>query len=115
MDAITIKIPSDLREEIEAYAAENHDENRSAAVRVLLERGLDYDNLESERDRLQRKLAATNAREEDVTDLIEYVESEREIQRRRERRREERRRAPLWRRAKWYVFGHGTDSEGTEA
>ena len=52
-------------------------------------------------DNLRNQLAATNARQDDVSELVEYVETERELQ----RRREERRDAPIWRRAKWYVFG----------
>lgn len=59
------------------------------------------DELERENERLRQQLAARNAREDDVGEIVEYVEQERELQRRREQRRD----APIWRRAKWYVFG----------
>jgi hypothetical protein len=43
---------------------------------------------------------------EENQDLVRYVEEERAIQQRREARRD----APLWRRARWYVFGRSDDS-----
>jgi hypothetical protein len=74
-------------------------------VRELLAKGLAFDErvsaLETENDRLRRELRATNARQEDVGELVEYVEREKSLQ----KRREERRDAPLWRRAKWFIFG----------
>jgi hypothetical protein len=39
--------------------------------------------------------------QEEKQELVEYVGEERTIQQRREARRN----APLWRRAKWFVFG----------
>lgn len=104
MDRLTIRVPEDLREEIERIE-DADDVSQSEAARRLLRRGTAYDGLKAERDRLQRKLEATNARNDDVDEIVEYVQEERELQ----RRREERRDAPLWTRAKWYVLGRSRD------
>lgn len=50
---------------------------------------------------LRRQLREVNRHSEDVNELVEYVETERELQ----REERERRNAPLWRRARWFVFG----------
>lgn len=68
---------------------------------------MEYDELKAERDRLQRKLTETNARRDDVDEIVEYVEEERE------RRRQERRTPPVWTRARRYIFGY--DPEDGEA
>lgn len=77
----------------------------SDVAREYVEKGMDYDDLEADRDRLQRQLAATNARQDDVDDLVAYVEEER----RDRQRARERRDAPAWRRAKWWLFGRSRD------
>ena len=59
------------------------------------------DELETERDRLQRQLAAANARQDDLGELVEYVEGEKSLR----ERREERESAPVWRRAWWWIAG----------
>lgn len=50
-------------------------------------------------------IASYSVTNDDVTELVEYVEGERALQ----QRREERRDAPLWTRAKWWVFGRDRD------
>jgi metal-responsive CopG/Arc/MetJ family transcriptional regulator len=87
-------------ETVDEYADENHSGNRSEAVWELLSKGLRYDervSLETDRDRLQHQLRVTNARQEDVSELVEYVEGEKRIR--------DRRNAPMWRRAKRFVLG----------
>lgn len=59
------------------------------------------ESLETENERLHRQLAATNKRVDQHTELVEYVQEERELH----RRREERMDAPAWRRAKWWLLG----------
>jgi prefoldin subunit 5 len=44
------------------------------------------DELQNERECLQRQLAATNSRIDEVTELVEYVAEQRELERYRERR-----------------------------
>lgn len=56
---------------------------------------------------LRRQLQAVNARQEDVGELVEYVEQERKL----DQQRAQRRQAPAWRRAKWWLLGEpGDDS-----
>lgn len=98
MQAITIKLPDDTIESLDDRAQEEYDGNRSEAVRELLDKGLRYDDLETERGRLQRQLAAVNSREEDVTELVEYVEDELSY-----------REAGLGTRMKWWLFGKEND------
>jgi Arc/MetJ-type ribon-helix-helix transcriptional regulator len=105
MRSTSIKLPETTDETLTEYAEENHDGNRSEAIRALLDKGLRYDERVTEIERLKRELRAANARQEEHTELVEYVEQERSIQ----QRREERRDAPLWRRAKWFVFGRSSE------
>ena len=78
---------------------------RTDVIREALELRSDYDDCQREVNRLRRELRAVNSRQDDVGELVEYVEEERRLQ----RQREERRNAPVWRRAKWWAFGR---SEG---
>lgn len=72
-------------------------------LRELVEREIEYDELERENERLRaEKRTLINDREE-RTELVKYVEQERELQ----RRQEERQDAPVWQRAKWWVLGRG--------
>lgn len=125
MEAITLRLEADTIESIDDEADER-DLSRSEYIRNTLRTRHETEQLrreheriqakherrinelENERDRLQRKLTATNSRNDDVDELVEYVEEERELQ----RRREERRDAPLWTRAKWYVFGRDRSTDG---
>ena len=100
MEPHTIRMPEDLLEEL-AEEAEERDISRAKYIRSLLRQRTEYEELRSENERLRRKLQATNSRQEDVGELVEYVEKERRLQ----QRREERRDAPAWRRAKWWLLG----------
>jgi len=100
MPQASARVSDDANDGIKAYSDE-HDVSRSDAIRELLQRGLEYDRVQNENERLRRQLQATNSRQEDVSELIEYVEDERTL-RQRER---ERRDAPAWRRAKWWLLG----------
>lgn len=75
--------------------------SKSEAVNQLCERGEKVNELEARNDDLRRQLTEANARNDHVDDLAEYVEGERELQ----RRERERRDAPLWERLRWFVFG----------
>jgi metal-responsive CopG/Arc/MetJ family transcriptional regulator len=93
MDKRTIRIPDDVATEIDRRA-EADDVSESAAARQLLRRGIEADELEAERDRLREQLAATNARQDDVAELVEYVEDEQRY-----------RQAGLMQRLKWFFRG----------
>lgn len=104
MESLTAKVPEDLLEEIEDYADDEHDGNRSEAVRDLLRRGLDADELEAERDRLERQYRQLIEQRDEHEALVEYVEQEKTLE-------ERRRRAGLAKRAKWWLVGMPDDED----
>lgn len=106
MDPHTIRMPEDLLDELEEEA-EERGVSRADYIRSLLRQRTEYDELRRENERLRQQLQAVNSRQDDVGELVEYVEEERKIQ----QRREERRDAPIWRRAKWWVFGRNGGSQ----
>lgn len=63
-------------------------------ARELRECQQDLEHAEARRDELRRQLSAVNSRQEDVGELVEYVEEERSY-----------REAGLATRAKWWLFG----------
>lgn len=67
------------------------------------------DELQNERDRLQRQLAATNSRIDEVTELVEYVDEQRELECYRERRERMVDQAGVLTRAKWWLTGVPVD------
>lgn len=105
MESVTVKLPDTTIDSLEAIADEEYDGNRSDAIRDLLAKGMDYDDLQARHDELQRQLAAVNSRQEDVTELVEYVEQEREADRYRDRRRRLVDQAGVVTRAKWWLTG----------
>lgn len=104
MDQITARVETELVEEIDRRASEQ-DVSKSEVVRTLLEMGTEYEDLENERDRLRNQLQAMSRRQEEHSDLVTYVEEEREVRRRREH-------APIWERARWWILGRPEDEQG---
>ncbi|WP_122090355.1 ribbon-helix-helix protein, CopG family [Halalkalicoccus subterraneus] len=100
MEPVTIRIPDDTYRTL-AEEADESGRSMSEVVRERVERGMDYEEIKRERDRLRSEKRTLIQDREERTDLVEYVEQERELQ----ARREERKDAPVWRRAKWWVFG----------
>lgn len=88
----------------------NQYENRSEAVRDLLEKGMHYDEIETERDTLRRRLGRTDRRIADIEDVLEYVRREREREAARARRRQLLRDASIPQRVKWKLLGMPTPS-----
>ena len=74
-------------------------------LRELIQKGMEYDEVEAERDRLQGELQATNRRIDERQKLVRYVEEERSLRERREQRRGEREEAGILRRGKRFLFG----------
>ena len=70
-----------------------------------------HEALQTKRDQLRDQLTAMNSRQEDVAELVEYVETERSLA----ERREELRRQPIWRRAKWWLLGTNAGQRPPEA
>jgi len=71
-------------------------ENRSEAVRGVLDKGFAYDEIEETADRRERQLAQILDERDDHQEIVAYVEEERSW-----------REAPLSTRMKWWVFGKG--------
>lgn len=101
---VTARVSDDLNSRIEAFSDET-DTTKAEAMRTLLRRGLDFNEIKRENQRLKDQLAATNQRIDDTKELVEYVEEERELQ----RQRQQKENAPVWRRAKYWVFGFSED------
>jgi Arc/MetJ-type ribon-helix-helix transcriptional regulator len=69
--------------------------------------------IEQENERLHRERRQLLEQREENQELVAYAEEQRSIERRRADREERRERAPVWRRAKWWVLG-GPSAEGDE-
>jgi predicted nucleic acid-binding Zn-ribbon protein len=106
MQQLTIRVADETAAAIEERA-DGSGASKSEVARELLRLGTEYESLQTECDRLRRQLQATNARQDDVSELVEYVEEERAIQ----RRREERQHANVLRRAWWWVAGTPEDTD----
>jgi len=104
MDKISVTLREEQVAHLSDLVGEEYDD-RSKAVRDLLDRGFEYGDLADENDRLRRQLEAVNSRAENLDELAEYVERERELQVEERERRRERERAPIWRRVRWVIFG----------
>jgi metal-responsive CopG/Arc/MetJ family transcriptional regulator len=76
-------------------------QDRSKAVRALIDRGLEYPELETENDRLRAEKRAIIQQREDHGEVLEYVERERDLQ----RLERERQTASLPKRLRWLLFG----------
>ena len=104
MGQTTIRFGDRLLAELDREADER-DVSRSEYIRGILasrhETDGEIDRLRRENDRLQRERRQLLEQREEHTELVRYAADRRE----REQRREERRDAPIWRRARWYVFG----------
>lgn len=93
MEQMTFRVPDDVVKHINDVADER-DVSKSEVARTLLERGLEYDELQSERDQLRNQLAATNKRNEVDDKLVRYVEHDIEYHE-----------AAIGTKLKWFVFG----------
>jgi Arc/MetJ-type ribon-helix-helix transcriptional regulator len=103
MTRLTITISDTEEEMIDENVGEGNEyESKSAFVRAAIQRYERAAELEAKTDDLQRQLREANRHNDDVTDLAEYVDRERQL--RIEER--ERRRAPLRKRIEWFVFGY---------
>lgn len=75
MPQISARVSEDLNIEIEAFSNETNTA-KSEAIRTLLRRGIEYDDMQTETTRLRQQLAAANQRIDASNDLVEYVEDE---------------------------------------
>jgi predicted nucleic acid-binding Zn-ribbon protein len=81
-----------IRHIIEFYeAGQNNLESQEQQLEEAQER---IEELKRENEQLRSQLQATNSRIDEHQELVEYVEDEQRV-----------RRAPIWKRAKWWVVG----------
>lgn len=91
MDWIESKVGDDARYE-----------SKSAFVRECLQRYDRVEELDAQVSDLRNQLQEANRRNEEVTDLADYVNREKKLQ----VEERERRRAPLLHRVKWLIWGY---------
>jgi predicted nuclease with TOPRIM domain len=115
---VTAKLEERHREFFDRIQEEEEIDSGAETIRRCLERGAaaeervdelegEVARLENERDDLLRQLREANKRQDEVTELVEYVDEERSLT----QARRERESAPVWKRAKWWVTGYPTDEE----
>lgn len=111
MKNVTVRLNDEYVETLDDEA-DDLDMSRAEYLRDLIEKGREAKEIEEELEatqveveNLRRQLQARNAREDDVSEIVEYVERERDLQ----REEREMKKAPAWRRAKWWLFGFDGD------
>jgi Arc/MetJ-type ribon-helix-helix transcriptional regulator len=92
-EKISVTLRSDQVGELSDLVGDEY-ENRSEAVRGLLDKGFAYDEIEATADRLERQLAQVIDERDDHQEIVAYVEEEQTW-----------REAPLLTRMKWWLYG----------
>lgn len=92
METVTARVESDTYDEIQDRSGDER--SKSAVTRELIRRGLEAEEIEAERDRLDQHLKQLLQERDEHRQLVEYVEDEQSW-----------RKAPIWKRAKWWVLG----------
>lgn len=118
MTSISLRLNDEILESIDEEAKEKR-VSRSEYIRDTLEARhesdvlradldelqTEYETLKTKYDELQRQLAAVNSRQDDVTELVEFVEEQRDLTRYQERRQRQLDKANILTRWKWKVTG----------
>lgn len=100
MESVSTRLDNETYQYVRETADER-DVSQAEVLRELIEKGVDYDDLERENERLQNRVRKLIDTREEHTELVEYVEEERSLQ----ERREERSQANVFRRAWWWIAG----------
>jgi Arc/MetJ-type ribon-helix-helix transcriptional regulator len=101
MDQITIRLPEGLIAELDDEAKNGQYDSRAERIRDVLESRTEVDELRQEVERLRRERRQILEQRTENQDLVAFADQRRSMLERREARLD----APLWRRAKWFVFG----------
>ena len=102
MKPTTVSLREDQYELLEEKSGDNGDyDSKSEFVRELIDGSQEVKSVRQENQRLQRQLRETNKRVDEHQELVEYVEQEQSLQ----QEERERRNAPVWIRAKFWIFG----------
>jgi hypothetical protein len=110
---VTAKLEDRHLEFFETVKDEENIASDAEAIRRCLERGADAEDrvadlegevsrLEARVDELMNQLREANRRNDEVAELVEYVDAEKSLQ----ERRRDRESAPVWKRAKWWLVGY---------
>ena len=106
MPRFTVTLPDDQGELIEDLAGDDGPaSSKSEAVRMLIDDAQRVSEVEDENDRLRRERRQLLDQRDEHSDLVRYVEEERD----RERRRRAKEEQPVWTRAAWWMFGRPSD------
>ena len=102
MSRLTISITDDEAEMINENVGDSEAyESKSAFVRECIQRYERTTELEAQVEDLRRQLREANRRNDEVQELAEYVDREKQLQ----VDEREKRNAPLLKRIEWFVFG----------
>lgn len=111
MKNVTVRLSEDYVKTLDDEA-DDLGLSRAEYIRDLIEKGREAKSTQRELEQtqakvedLRRQLQARNAREEDVAELVEYVEEQREAERYRDRRQRRLDEANILKRWKWKVTG----------
>lgn len=110
MRQMTVSLREEQAEWIEANLGDGKQyESKSDAIRTIIDRHeklqSEVEELRQENERLRNQLAATNQRIDEVNDLVEYVDEQRNLEQTRAEREERRAKAGVLTRAKWWLVG----------
>ncbi len=101
MQAITLRLEEDTIQSLDSEA-ETRGVTRSEYIRELIERRSEYAEIDSLREELERVKHERNTliqNRQETTDIVRYLEKNQEWET-----------APIWTRAKWWVFGKPQES-----
>jgi len=94
-----------LREEQIGKLEDLDADSFSEAVRLTISRGLEYEQLETENERLRNEKQTILSERKENQELVEYLQRERELQIEERERRRDREQQPVWVRLRQWVFG----------
>jgi len=112
METVTTRVKSDTYAEIEDRT--DGETSKSAVTRELIERGLEAEEIEAERDRLDRHLKQLLQEREEHGQLVEYVQEEKSLRQRQRERQRMKEEANILHRFKWSLTGMPTQRDGEE-
>jgi len=98
MEKRTVTLTEEQVTELEDLDADSFSE----AVRLMIDRGSQYEQLETENQRLRNEKQTILSERRENQELVEYMKKERELQIQERQRRQE----PVWVRLRQWVFGH---------
>ena len=99
------KLSVSLRDEQVVRIDELDFKSRSEAIRELVDRGFEYEELERENQRLRNEKQTILSQRRENQELVEYLQRERELQIEERERRRDREQQPVWVRLRHWLLG----------